>query len=87
MQHVECEICEWTDNVNIQDELWSRHTALLAFLSLFIECLWIMGRESISPETFLSRRLIEPRFKFTVNYVVELKYTIVLSNFTLLYFK
>ena len=31
MQHVECEICEWTDNINIQDELWSRHTALLAF--------------------------------------------------------
>ena len=30
MQNVECEVCEWTDNVNIQNELWFRHNVLLA---------------------------------------------------------
>ena len=31
MHKVECEVREWTDNVNVEDELWFRHTLLQAF--------------------------------------------------------
>lgn len=27
---VECKVSEWTDNVNIKDEFWFRHTGLFA---------------------------------------------------------
>ena len=30
MQDVECEVREWTDNVNVQDKLWFCHNVLLA---------------------------------------------------------
>lgn len=31
MHKVECQVCEWTDHVNVEDELWCRHTVLQAF--------------------------------------------------------
>ena len=38
MQNAECEVCEWTDNVNVQDKLWFLHYVLLALsMSIAVE--------------------------------------------------
>ena len=38
MQNAECEVCKWTDNVNVQDKLWFRHNVLLALsMSIAVE--------------------------------------------------
>ena len=37
MQNVECEVCEWTDNVNVQDKLWFCHNNVPLVLSIAVE--------------------------------------------------
>ena len=38
VQDVECQVCEWTDDVNIKDELWLRHAVLLAPFLVVPQC-------------------------------------------------
>ena len=32
-QNVKCKVREWTDDINIKNDLWFRHTVLLAALA------------------------------------------------------